>query len=117
MPNGAYYMLVEDHLPGGLEALNEGLNTTELDLTSEGYLESEPGFYLWEDYGYNYKEVYGDRVTFFITNFSEGYETFTYMARATTSGDFLALPAEASAMYDLATWGRSASDRVTVSAP
>ena len=117
VPNGGYFMLVEDHLPGGLEALNERLNTTELDLMLDGTEEWMPGSFLWEDYGYNFKEVFGDRVTFFITDFSRGYETFTYMARATTGGEFLALPAEASAMYDPATWGRSASDRVIVQSP
>jgi uncharacterized protein YfaS (alpha-2-macroglobulin family) len=39
------------------------------------------------------------------------------MARATRAGDFAALPAEVSAMYDLATWGRSASARLIVTGP
>ena len=61
----------------------------------------------WQDYGYNYKEIRGDRVVFFITTFEKGSRTFTYFARATTSGQFTALPAQAYAMYDLDLWGRS----------
>jgi uncharacterized protein YfaS (alpha-2-macroglobulin family) len=42
--------------------------------------------------------------------------TFSYLARATHEGEFVAMPAEAYAMYDLTTWGRSASDVVTIGA-
>jgi uncharacterized protein YfaS (alpha-2-macroglobulin family) len=106
----ASYVLVEDHLPGGLEALNEGLNTSSRQ--GEAYQEPE---YRWRDHGYNYKEVRGDRVTFFITELEGGTHTYNYFARATHAGSFVAMPVEAHAMYDLATWGRSASARLTIS--
>ncbi len=116
VPRGCRFLLVEDHLPGGLEAINEGLSATNI-----GYFSEDPYWwdrlYFWENYGYNNKQIFGDRVTFFVTNFSSGQRTFTYTARATTAGVFLAMPAEASAMYDLSTWGRSASDQITISAP
>lgn len=106
MPLDGSYIMVEDHLPGGLEALNEQLNNTSHVATAYDW--QEPTYY-WQEYGYNYKEVHGDRVIFFITEFSRGTRTFSYMARVTHSGEFVALPAEVSAMYDLALWGRSAS--------
>ncbi|GIV75817.1 MAG: hypothetical protein KatS3mg050_0211 [Litorilinea sp.] len=59
--------------------------------------------------GYNHKEIGGDRESFFITELSPGAHTYSYLARATQEGHFLALPAEAAAMYDKTTWGRSAS--------
>jgi uncharacterized protein YfaS (alpha-2-macroglobulin family) len=111
MPENGTYMIVEDQLPGGLEALNERLNTTSHVATVEEWIEPR---YYWEDYGYNHKEVHGDRVSFFITDMSSGRHTYTYLARATHQGDYVALPAEVSAMYDLANWGRSASDRLIV---
>jgi alpha-2-macroglobulin len=100
----AAYMIVEDHLPGGLEALNESLNTT----SRASRATTEPHSY-WRQLGYNYKEVRGGRVSFFITEMGSGRHTFTYLARATHSGAFVAMPAEAYAMYDLTTWGRSGS--------
>ena len=109
--------MIEDHLPGGLEALNEALNTSQVDTTSDGYFESQPNFFLWQVFGYNYKAVFGNRVDLFITDFWSGNRTFTYLARATTSGKFVGLPAEASALYAPDSWGRSESDRVTISAP
>jgi uncharacterized protein YfaS (alpha-2-macroglobulin family) len=106
MPENAFFLAVEDYLPGGLEALNEGLNAAnQVDMDSWGYEDYRP--YYWEDYGYNYKEIRGDRVAFFITTFEKGARTFTYYARATTPGQFVALPAQAYAMYDSNLWGRS----------
>jgi uncharacterized protein YfaS (alpha-2-macroglobulin family) len=105
------FIIVEDNLPGGLEALNERLNTTSHVASVDS---SEEPRYFWEDYGYNQKEVYGDRVTFFITEMESGRHTFTYVARATHVGEFLVLPAEVSAMYDLSKWGRSASDSMVI---
>ncbi|MCX7680669.1 MAG: Ig-like domain-containing protein [Anaerolineae bacterium] len=110
LPDKGFYIIVEDHLPGGLEALNEGLNTT----THEASLYEEPRYY-WQQYGYNHKEVHGGKVIFFITEMPKA-RTFTYLARATIEGLFTAPPAEVSAMYDMATWGRSASRKLRVNA-
>jgi alpha-2-macroglobulin len=120
MPEDGFYMLVEDKLPGGLEALNEQLSTTSHDTTavSNCYAyDSECGwrqYFHWKNYGYNNKEIRGDRVSFFITELSQGQHRFSYYARATQAGQFVALPAEASAMYDPSVWGRSASSGVKV---
>jgi alpha-2-macroglobulin len=108
MPDAGAYMIIEDRLPGGLEALNEGLNNTSHVATA--YEDR----YQWRELGYNYKEIFGDRVSFFITEVERGRRTLTYYARATHSGEFTALPAEAYGMYNLALWGRSASDRVVI---
>jgi alpha-2-macroglobulin len=99
------FAILEDHLPGGLEALNESLNTTT-HLHVSDY--SEPT-YTWRQYGYNNKEIYGSRVSFFITEIRKGTHMIEYLARATFSGTFLALPAEIYAMYDESIWGRSDS--------
>jgi hypothetical protein len=109
IPDDASYVIIEDSLPGGLEALNEGLLSSSHVATAYG----EPQ-YSWQEYGYNYKEIRGDRVTFFITEMEKGNRVFTYFTRATHAGDFVAMPVEAYAMYDLATWGRSASDRLII---
>ncbi len=113
VPKDAYYLAVEDHLPGGLEALNEGLNATNYVSPDPWGYEDYQSFY-WEDYGYNYKEIRGDRVVFFITSFEKGSHTFSYYARATTPGQFAALPAQVYAMYDLDLWGRSNSASLEV---
>ena len=113
VPEDAFFLAVEDYLPGGLEALNEGLSAAnEVSVGAWGFEEYRQSF--WEDYGYNYKEIRGDRVVFFITSFGQGSDTFTYYARATTPGEFVALPAQAYAMYDLSLWGRSESMEIEI---
>lgn len=78
-------MAVEDYLPGGLEALNERLSAAnQVSMDSWGYEDYRP--YYWQEYGYNYKEIRGDREVFFITSLEKGARTFTYYARATTLG-------------------------------
>ncbi|MBV7331137.1 Ig-like domain-containing protein [Chloroflexi bacterium TSY] len=107
----SYYLIVEDQLPGGLEALNERLNTTPRVVYGRQQQESH-----WQFYGYNYKEIHNDRVSFFVTEMGAGQRTFTYLARATRPGAFVAMPAEAYPMYDPTVWGRSSSHSLTVAA-
>jgi uncharacterized protein YfaS (alpha-2-macroglobulin family) len=116
-PEDAFYVILEDHLPGGLEALNEGLNTTSHDVSAAE--RADYGYYDWnpfhyDDLGYNNKEIRGDRVSFFITELSQGRYVFEYYARATVPGTFTALSAEIAGMYDTTVWGRSASSQFAV---
>ena len=103
-PKDLSYVIIEDKLPGALEALNSRLNSQPRALS---YWESPT--YYWQEYGYNYKEVFPDRVSFFVTELGNGRHIYEYTARITHTGQFTALPAEAYAMYDLEQWGRSAS--------
>jgi uncharacterized protein YfaS (alpha-2-macroglobulin family) len=106
------YIIIEDHLPGGLEALNEGLATTS------HIVDAYNGpTYRWQELGYNYKEVFGDRVSFFITEMDGGPRMISYYARATQAGSFTAMPTEVYAMYDTAVWGRSASNQIVIGTP
>jgi uncharacterized protein YfaS (alpha-2-macroglobulin family) len=111
-PQNGYFIIVEDQLPGGLEALNESLNTTSHEQAANDYEQQE--IYFWQELGYNNKEVHGERVSFFISEVEAGRQVYTYLARATRPGAFSALPAEAYAMYDLSLWGRSASGTMRV---
>ena len=109
------FIILEDHLPSGLEAINEKLNTATHDayaLASEYQIE-----YFWEEYGYNYKEIHPDRVSFFIAELKTGTYTYEYLARATIEGTYVALPAEIYAMYDQELWGISSSRIFTVISP
>ena len=110
------YLIIEDHLPGGMEALNERLNNVSHASTPESdfYYEEYPPFFFWMDYGYNYKEIRADRVSFFVTELENGEYTYAYMARVTHSGRFSAPPAEVYGMYNLDQWGRSTSTIVEV---
>jgi len=101
------YVLIEDRLPGGLEALNERLATS----THQGFDPNRVG--VFSNYPYDYKEVRRERVSFFVGMMNGEWRT-EYLARAVTTGTFVALPTEVYPMYDGAVWGRSASSRLVV---
>lgn len=109
--NGSY-LIIEDKLPGGLEALNEGLNTTSH--IADEFEQYQMQDWNWETLGYNYKEIFGDRVSFFVTEMNAGRRTFTYYGRATMPGTFTAMPTEVYGMYNPTLWGRSASTELVI---
>jgi uncharacterized protein YfaS (alpha-2-macroglobulin family) len=102
VPEESWYLVVDDPLPAGFEALNERLGTTSH--VASLYADS---VYNWERYGYNRKEVRDERVSFFITHLDPGEQTFTYLVRATTEGAFTALPTQVYPMYEPEVWSRS----------
>jgi alpha-2-macroglobulin len=118
-PANLNYVILEDYLPGGFEALNERLNHSTFKGTQlySVYWYDEASPFFWSDYGYNQKEVRPDRVTFFITEPGAGIRRFTYLARITHAGTFTALPTEIQAMYKPELWGRSQSNIITVNSP
>lgn len=102
----AWYVVIEDPLPAGFEALNERINPVAYgDASTPRY---------WYEWGYNRKDIYDDRVTFFVTQLWPGTHAYTYLMRATTPGEFSALPAQAYPMYAAEMWGRSASHQVHI---
>lgn len=112
-PAGTRYVVVEDRIPAGLEPLNERLNTTAYDGYYDPY-NYDLRYHTWGTLGYNYKEIRDDRVSFFITSFGNRTRIIEYTVRATHDGTFTALPAEAWAMYEPETWGRSSSDEIRI---
>lgn len=109
VPAESWYVIVEDPLPAGLEALNERLGTTSHRAASSGGL-----LYSWQELGYNRKDVHDDRVTFFITRLEPGRHVLRYLARAVTGGDFAALPAQVYLMYEPEVWSRSPGSRCRI---
>jgi uncharacterized protein YfaS (alpha-2-macroglobulin family) len=104
VPEESWYVVVDDPLPAGFEALNERLATTSHAVT--GYEDPASNY---ERFGYNRKDVRDDRVAFFFTRLDAGRQTVTYLARAISGGSFVALPAQVYPMYEPDVWSRSGS--------
>ncbi len=94
-PQGGQYVLVEDPLPAGLEPIDTSLATSQ---------QVKAGRKSWV---WTRVELRDDRVALFATYLSPGAHTFTYLARATTSGTFRVLPAHAEMMYAPEVSGRT----------
>ena len=83
VPEESWYVVIDDPLPAGFEALNERLGTS----SHVAGVYQEPNQY-WERYGYNRKNVHDDRVSFFVTHLDPGQHTFTFDASGLASGTY-----------------------------
>ncbi len=119
------YVQVEDLLPAGLEAIDTRLATTDpalvaqLEAERRAAAEKRAAKYVapWVGWYWNpwqATEVRDDRVVLFANYLPPGVYEYTYYARATTPGSYLAAPARAfeSLFPDL--FGRSDSSRFVV---
>lgn len=91
-----------DPLPAGLEAVNTALATSERAAagTTSG--------------GWDHVAMRDNRAEAFRMHLREGTHRFSYTARATTPGTFIAAPAKAEEMYSPETFGRSAGTTVVI---
>jgi uncharacterized protein YfaS (alpha-2-macroglobulin family) len=128
------FVVVDDPLPAGLEAIDLSLRTAttmagpgaglgrpaagvagEEDEDEVDADESDAGYGGWGhgrwDSGWwspwEHREIRDDRVRWSTALLWRGVHTATYVARATTSGTFVRPPAHAEEMYNPAVMGRS----------
>jgi uncharacterized protein YfaS (alpha-2-macroglobulin family) len=127
VPVERQFVVLDDPLPGGLEAVDVSLRTQGelpgVQADRAGREPSEPGtrgFGIW--WGrwwspFDHREIRDDRVVFAATRLPPGTYFATYVARATTPGTFVRPPAFAEEMYNPAVQGRSDGGTFVVAAP
>ena len=106
-----YHVALVDPLPAGFEPMNPTLAGTG-PIPHDG---KEPPSYDWSlRHWYEHENLRDDRVEAFAPLVWEGVHEYSYVARATTAGVFIAAPTKAEEMYSPETFGRGASERVTI---
>jgi len=107
-PHDLYYVVVEDPLPAGAEAIDASLLTTsavgqppELTRLVPGY---GPGWGWW---WFSHSELRDEKVVLFATHLPAGTYEYTYTMRATLPGQFKVLPTTAYEFYFPEVFGRS----------
>lgn len=126
-PNDLNYLILEDPLPAGFEAVDTTLKTSSAAATGPEFQKqlssAQPQPVSENDYDRFYKpywtywahsEIRDDRVAMFATHLGRGTYEYTYLMRASVSGQFRALPARAWEMYFPEVFGRSAGNLFTV---
>lgn len=104
-PARRYHIALVDPLPAGLEAINPILAVSQSADRSPAQ--------SW----FEHQNLRSERVEAFSSELPAGEYHYSYVARATTIGQFSVPPARAEEMYASETFGRSASDRVEVLSP
>ncbi|HYO97167.1 MAG TPA: MG2 domain-containing protein [Polyangiaceae bacterium] len=126
-PDTREYVVVDDALPAGFEAVNSELATTSRRLDVGGAGADSPcpsdggcagtadargdAGVRWSPYR---RELRDDRVLFFVDHMAPGMYRFRYLARATTLGRFVLPPTRAEAMYAPEVHGRTAAQHIQV---
>jgi uncharacterized protein YfaS (alpha-2-macroglobulin family) len=122
VPSERAFVVVDDPLPAGLEAIDLSLRTVG-GIARSGAAEPEEGegtegtaegprwtFGSWDSgwwSPFDHRELRDDRVVYSARALWAGSYTATYLARATTPGTFQKPQAHAEEMYNPAVYGRS----------
>jgi hypothetical protein len=111
-PSRRYHVALVDPLPAGLEPMNPALAVTGT-VPPDPKAPPSPGWW-WRAAWYEHQNMRDERVEAFTPLLWDGVYDYTYVARATTPGSFVAPPPKAEEMYSPETFGRGAGDRVVV---
>jgi uncharacterized protein YfaS (alpha-2-macroglobulin family) len=128
-PSPREFVVLEDPLPAGLEAVDARLATTAAWLAvpeSGGEPGSVDAVETAEEYedelahgraflpSWYRREIRDDRVLFFVDHMAAGMYHYRYIARATTLGKFVVPPTKAEEMYSPEVFGRTGATLVEV---
>ncbi len=114
-PQGRNFVVVDDPLPAGFEAVNISLATESEELARqlrETRREHGVGEIWWG--GFNHTETRDDRVLLYADYLSAGVFTYTYLARAITYGTFVMPATHAELMYEPEVFGRLAGGIIEI---
>ncbi len=105
-----YYTAVVDPLPAGLEAVNLAFKTSAssalANATDDRFYDSRSWYSF---FAFSHQEKRDSMVVLFADRLPAGVYEYTYVARATTIGDFVVPPTRAEEMYQPETFGRTAT--------
>jgi uncharacterized protein YfaS (alpha-2-macroglobulin family) len=120
-PGAREYVVLDDPLPAGLEAVDARLATTASWARISGSRsDDEPP--TGDDMAHHRallpshyrQELRDDRVLFFVDHLPAGVYHYRYLARATTPGTFVVPPTQAEEMYNPEVFGRTGAIRFEV---
>ena len=106
-----YHVAMVDKLPAGFEVLNPALSNTEKIPKSQ--MNSSFCFRNWRNW-FDHQNLRDERVEAFATYLYPGVREFSYYARATTLGFFIAPPSKIEEMYSPEFFGRYKNEKVLI---
>jgi uncharacterized protein YfaS (alpha-2-macroglobulin family) len=105
-------VVIDDPIPAGLEPLDARLSSTSQVEVSGGEAVRDGSWF-----GVDHVEIQDNRVLLFATGLEPGTFTYTYVARATAPGTFIAAPTQAEEMYRPEIFGRTATATMVITPP
>ena len=119
------FVTVEDFLPAGLEPIDPQLDTVSPALKAQLQEERQtavaanaPEYYApwfrWYFNPWDHVDVRDDRVTLYADELPKGVHEYVFFMRATSPGEYFAAPARAEETFFPEVFGRSDSERLTI---
>jgi uncharacterized protein YfaS (alpha-2-macroglobulin family) len=105
-PNALHYLVVDDPLPAGLEAVNQQLNTSQQALNPQDFRWDNLVNQGWGWWYFDQIQMYDQKVTFSASYLPAGTYVYTYFVRAATVGSFQTIPTTAQEFYFPEVYGR-----------
>jgi uncharacterized protein YfaS (alpha-2-macroglobulin family) len=105
-PTDLHYVVVEDYLPAGVEAVDSSLATTSLigqppQLNQAGL--DQP----WGWWYFTHTDLRDEKAVLFATFLPQGVYEYTYTVRAAIPGEYRVIPTHAEQMYFPEVFGHS----------
>jgi len=112
-PNDLHYLVVEDPLPAGCEALDASLKTTSVMVQRPRLKrqDDDRGSRTWY---FSETALRDEKAVLFATYLPQGVYEYTYLIRAGVAGKFHVMPAHAYEMYFPEVFGRSDGSLFTI---
>ncbi|MEP0806280.1 MAG: Ig-like domain-containing protein, partial [Chloroflexota bacterium] len=99
LPHDAYHVIVEDHIPAGMEILNRGLKTSQLGADKTDvqvqFKDEDPFAEGWGWWLFNEPQIHDEGILFTADYLPAGTYVLTYSLIPVQAGEFQLLPAHA----------------------
>ncbi|HVN53000.1 MAG TPA: Ig-like domain-containing protein [Anaerolineaceae bacterium] len=113
-PNMLHYLVVNDPLPAGLEAVDPTLKTNPQALPPDSYDWKRIDQDGWGWWYFSRIEMHDEKVVLSTDLLPAGTYVYTYLVRAATSGTFSVIPPTAEEFYFPEVYGRGAGSQFVV---
>jgi hypothetical protein len=113
-PNDLNYIVINDPIPAGTEAVNPELATTGTVGQRPNLSLKDPLYRGWGWWWFSKTELRDDRVVLYATYLPRGTYQFTYTIRAGLAGEYRVIPSTGQEFYFPEVYGRSAGSLFTI---
>jgi len=113
-PHTLHYVVINDALPAGLEAVDQSLETNQQSVAPNQYKWDDLIYKGWGWWLFDHIQYHDERVELSAAELPPGTYVYSYLARASTIGSFKVVPPTAQEFYFPDVYGRGAGSQFDV---
>ncbi|MBE2267520.1 MAG: hypothetical protein IAE80_04765, partial [Anaerolinea sp.] len=115
VPNAVHYVVIEDPIPAGTDAVDPNLSTSQqIGTQPEVSADGNPLAYGWGWWYFNHTEFRDEKVVLYADYLPAGTYEYTYSIRAGLAGEYNVIPPTAYEFYFPEVYGRGAGLLFTI---